>query len=98
MIPVAAPNYSNGEYLTTSMDYDISDKDQLRGRYVYNKVTNIDAAAAPPVFFTPLVSPTTCYALPNTTFLATVTNEIRVGFNRYDQGSVCRTSKFIRPG
>jgi hypothetical protein len=31
-IPVQAPNYTNFKYLTTGMDYDISPKDQLRGR------------------------------------------------------------------
>src|SRR5262249_11897255 len=36
LIPIAAPNYINNKYFVTSADYNISEKDQLRGRYVYN--------------------------------------------------------------
>jgi len=37
LIPVQAPNYTNFRYLTTSMDYDLSSKDQIRGRYIYKQ-------------------------------------------------------------
>jgi len=37
VLPVIAPNYINGKFLTTSGDWNISDKDQLHLRYVYNR-------------------------------------------------------------
>src|SRR5439155_11642277 len=36
-LPIQAPSWKNQAALTTSMDYNISDHDQVRGRYVYNK-------------------------------------------------------------
>jgi hypothetical protein len=84
-IPVQAPNFTNYKYLTTSMDYDISSKDQLRGRYIYNSGVGIDNIANLPAFF--LSSPTK-YHLASLaeyhTFSASISNELRVAFNRYD--------------
>jgi Carboxypeptidase regulatory-like domain len=84
-IPVQAPNFTNYKYLTTSMDYDISAKDQLRGRYIYNSAVGIDNKANLPAFF--LTSPTK-YHLASIaefhTFNASISNELRVAFNRYD--------------
>ena len=51
-IPIQAPAFRNDADLTTSMDFNISDKDQIRGRYVYNKITLIDNAATLPTFYT----------------------------------------------
>jgi hypothetical protein len=85
LIPVQAPNFTNYKYLTTSMDYDISSKDQLRGRYIYNSAVGIDNAASLPAFF--LSSPTK-YHLASLaeyhTFSASISNELRIAFNRYD--------------
>ena len=36
VVPIIAPNFINGKFLTTSGDWDISDKDQLHLRYIYN--------------------------------------------------------------
>ena len=49
---VVAPNFSNTKALVTSMDYNLSDRDQIRGRYIYNKTTAVDTNAALPVFYT----------------------------------------------
>jgi hypothetical protein len=85
LIPVQAPNFTNYKYLTTSMDYDISSKDQLRGRYIYNSAVGIDNSANLPAFF--LSSPTK-YHLASLaefhTFNASISNELRVAFNRFD--------------
>src|SRR4029077_7391633 len=32
---ILAPSFINYRYVTTSMDYDLSSKDQIRGRYIY---------------------------------------------------------------
>ncbi len=52
-MPIVAPNFTNYRALTTSMDYNISDRDQIRGRYIYNKlVTSIPAQL--PAFLHPI--------------------------------------------
>jgi hypothetical protein len=83
IFPIAAPNYQNFKALTTSMDWNISGSDQLRGRYIYNKSVTIDTAATLPVFYTTVPQP---YHLVNLseyhTFGPHVNNEFRVGFNR----------------
>ena len=82
-MPIVAPNYQNGTYLTTSMDWNVSDKDQVRGRYIYNKYSAIDATAALPVFYTSLSVPYHLVTLAEYhTFSPNVGNEFRVGFNR----------------
>ena len=84
-IPVQAPNYSNFKYLTTAMDYNISAKDQLRGRYIYNSAVGIDNAANLPAFF--LSAPTKFHLASLAeyhTFSASISNELRIAFNRFD--------------
>lgn len=80
----AAPNYTNSKYLTTSGDWDITSKDQLRARYIWNNVTGLDTAAGLPTFW--LSSPTKYFLVTINEyhqFTASVQNEFRVGFNRY---------------
>ena len=83
VIPIIAPNWQFLNALTTSMDYNISDKDQIRGRYIYNNHTLVDNLANLPIFYTTLKQP---YHLINIseyhTFSPTITNELRVGYNR----------------
>jgi len=83
-LPIAAPNYSNQWTILGSVDYDISSKDQLRGRYIFNKLTAIDNAPALPAFF--LLAPANKNQLFTLnefhTFNASVSNEFRLGFNR----------------
>ena len=85
LIPVQSPNFTNYKYLTTSMDYNFSSKDQLRGRYIYNSAVGIDATANLPAFF--LSAPTKFHLASLAeyhTFNASVSNELRVAFNRFD--------------
>jgi len=83
VLPIVAPNYQNTEALVTSMDYDISQKDQIRGRYIYNKLTEIDTGAELPQFFTSLRVPYHLVTLAEYhTFTPNIANEFRVGFNR----------------
>jgi len=83
-ISFAAPNYTNSKYLTTSGDWDITAKDQLRARYIWNNVTGLDTAAGLPTFW--LSTPTKYFLVTINEyhqFTANVQNEFRVGFNRY---------------
>lgn len=50
-ISVIGPSYQNQYNLATSGDWNISDADQLRIRYVYNKLDNIDTTASLPSFW-----------------------------------------------
>jgi len=77
-------SYENKDFLTTAVDYHISDKDQLRGRYIYNLADGPDTAAALPVFWG---------TAPNRYHLASISefhtftpnflNELRLGYSRY---------------
>jgi len=85
-IAVVSPSFNNAKYLTTSMDYDISSKDQIRGRYIYNSSVGIDTSANLPVFFTPFPNKFHLVAINEYhTFGPSLTNELRVGFNRFAQ-------------
>ena len=80
------PNDNNTFTTTSSIDYDISQSDQLRGRYVYAKNPSTDIAANLPVFYTQI--PVKNYLLTLSeyhTFSPTVSNEFRLGFNRNSQ-------------
>jgi len=82
-LPIQAPFWQNNADLTTSMDYNLSDKDQIRGRYVYNKLTLIDNAATLPVFYTAEAVPGHLVSLSEFhTFSPSVGNEFRAGFFR----------------
>ena len=83
VVPIVAPNYQNTTALVTSMDFDLSSRDQIRGRYVYNKLVTIDTGAELPQFFTSLRIPFHLVTLAEYhTFTPTIGNEFRVGFNR----------------
>jgi hypothetical protein len=86
LFPVSAPNYTNGYYGIGALDYNISEKDQLRGRFIYNKVAAIDVTSILPQFF--IAQPTTYWLSTISeyhTFSPRLTNELRLGFNRYNQ-------------
>lgn len=81
-----APNYTNNSTYVVSADYSISDKDQLRGRFVKNNSSTQDTAASLPEFWVPLTTPTYLATLTEFhNFTPNLTNEFRLGFNRYAQ-------------
>jgi hypothetical protein len=85
-LPVIAPNYINGKFLTTSGDWNISDKDQLRMRYIYNRFSQIDTGAQLPIFYTPTVIPLHLVTVGEYhTFSPNIVNEFRVGYTRLNQ-------------
>ncbi len=81
---VSPPLFANAYFSTSSLDYTISSKDSLHIRYVYNRADGQDTASSSPLFFG-----TSLNALPpgriNEThvFSPNLTNDFRVGFNRY---------------
>lgn len=83
-ITVAAPAFQNYENFVQSVDYNISEHDQLRGRYVFNKLDRINTTANLAAFYTN--EPFRWYLFNISeyhTFRPTVINEFRIGFNRY---------------
>jgi len=95
--PVQAPNFTNYWAVLGSMDYDISTTDQLRGRYIYNRAVGLDATPNLPAFF--LSAPTKNHLVTINeyhTFRPNLTNEFRIGYNRYT--NVTNTGNFQFPG
>ena len=83
-IGFSGASYTN--YFTTvnSVDWNISDKDQVRVRFNYEKQTGLDTAAQLPVFY--LSVPSTYEIITGSeyhTFSPNVSNEVRAGFNYY---------------
>lgn len=86
ILPVIAPNYLNTRALVTSMDYNLSDRDQIRGRYIYNKLVTLDNLAQLGTFYTPFLQPYHIVSLSEYhTFSGSLGNEFRVGFTRTAQ-------------
>jgi hypothetical protein len=84
IISFSGPNYTNNWAILGSIDYDISSKDQLRGRYVYNRSVGIDTAANLPAFYQN--TPTKFHLVTINeyhTFNPNTQNEFRLGYNRY---------------
>ena len=83
IVPAAYQSWTN---FVQSVDYNMSEKDQFRFRYIYNKNNELDNAAQLQTFFTTL--PLT-FELANIseyhTFTPTITNEFRFGFNRFSE-------------
>jgi hypothetical protein len=85
VFPIVAPNFTNYRNSVASSDYNISDRDQLRGRFIYNKSSGTDIAAQLPVFYGNIPAISDVFTLGEYhTFSPTVANELRIGFNRFD--------------
>ena len=91
---------SNFDVLTTSMDYTLSSKDSIRGRYIYNRLNDTDNGVNTvpfPVFNTQQPFRYHLIALSEYhTFTPNLTNEFRVGFNRYE--NEVTSGNFTYPG
>lgn len=85
-IGVEAPSYQNNEAGVASVDYNLSEKDSMRGRLVLNRQGFIDTAASLPTFYTTV--PSNYYLVTFSefhTFTPALVNEFRLGYNRYSQ-------------
>jgi hypothetical protein len=93
-----SPNWFNTGFLTTAIDWNISEKDQIRGRYLHAKTNFIDAAAQLPVFYTTLSTPYHVIAITEYhQFTPMVTNEFRVGYNRTGTNWIVPTNMSFLP-
>ena len=85
-ISVTAPSYSNQSNAVAAFDYNISDKDSIRGRYISNRYGGLDTSASLPVFYSTIPSNEYLATFSEYhTFTPSLTNEFRAGFNRSNQ-------------
>ncbi len=85
VVPTIAPNYSNTYRGLASIDYNLTPRDQLRGRFVQNRLSSIDTSAQTPQFWAQ--RPTRGYVATLSeihTFSASLANELRVAYNRFN--------------
>lgn len=85
-ISTIAPAFSNSENAVAAADYTISDKDNIRGRFILNRSGSIDTSGYPSQFYD---------TVPVNAYVATVAeyhdftpglvNELRLGYNRFNQ-------------
>ena len=86
VLSFSGPNYTNNWAAVGSIDYNISASDQLRGRYVYNSTVGIDIAATLPVFYQNVPNKFHLVTINEYhTFGPSLTNEFRIGYNRFTQ-------------
>ena len=96
---INAPAPTIFDALTTSVDYTITPKDSLRLRYIFNTQGSTDTSGgiSLPVFYTQQPFKYHLFALSEYhTFGTNLTNEFRVGFNRYS--NTLGAGSFSYPG
>jgi hypothetical protein len=96
-IGVLAPSFTNTEAAVVSIDDNVSEKDNVRVRFIMNRTGTIDTSASLPAFFSTV--PTNSYLATLSefhTFSPTTTNEFRLGFNRLYQNFP--VGNFVYPG
>jgi len=79
-VSIIGPSYSNGRYAAGSLDWNVSDRDQVRGRYIFSGFDGIDpnSASTLPAFYANSPSNTHFVSLSEFhTFSATLQNELR---------------------
>jgi hypothetical protein len=84
LLGISSPAFTNNEAGVAAIDFNISDKDSLRGRFILNRQGSIDTAASLPVFYQTVPVNNYLVAISEFhTFTPSITNEFRLGFNRY---------------
>ena len=85
-ISSSLPKYTNYESGVGALDYNISDRDALRGRFILNRNGEIDTFGFPSTFFA--IEPVNTYIVTASeyhTFTPNLTNEFRLGYTRFYQ-------------
>jgi len=86
ILPISGANFTNLWTFLGSVDYNRSDKDQIRARFINNRSNALANNANLPVFWTTL--PQRYYLMSVAdyhTFSPSLTNEFRLAFNRFSQ-------------
>jgi len=86
ILPISGANYTNFYTFLASVDYNKSANDQIRARFINNRSDSLDNAANLPAFWTTLPQRFYLISLAEYhTFSPTLTNELRMAFNRFSQ-------------
>src|ERR1041385_5647620 len=94
---IVGPNYQNEYRWVGTLDYNMSDRDQWRWRYVDNKVSSTDTQANLPVFYEPRTLRKALTSISEFhTLSPSLLNEFRVNYNRYTDRIT--TGNFTFPG
>lgn len=84
-LSIVAPSYQNVYRGVGSVDWNIGDRDQVRGRYIYNRSSGLDTSASLPAFFVTMPDNSHLISLSEFhTFSATAENELRLAYSRND--------------
>ena len=86
VLPISGSFFNNFYTAVTSVDYNVSEKDQVRGRFIWNRSDSLDNNANLPYFWTTLPQRYYLVSLAEYhTFTPNVTNELRLAYNRFSQ-------------
>jgi hypothetical protein len=86
ILPISGSFFNNYYTAVVSTDYNMTEKDQIRGRFVWNRSDALDNTANLPAFWTTLPQRYYLVTLSHYhTFSPNVTNELRLAFNRFSQ-------------
>lgn len=89
------PNYQNNISAVGTSDFNISSTDALRGRFLYNRLSQIDVAAPIPAFFLPDIGTYYIASLAEYhNFTPSLVNEFRLGYNRMNQNTPAGNFQF----
>lgn len=95
IVPVTAPSYQNVYRWLASGDYNLSDIDQLRVRYVSNKTSLIDTGAGLPAFYFPRPINAKLFSVSEFhAFHPDLANELRLAYNRYNDDLAVPPTQF----
>lgn len=86
ILPIQFPNFQNTYNWVTSIDYNISDRDNLRFRYLENRTSGIDINTSPnlPAFSNNRTNRSRMFALSEFhNFSPALLNEVRLNYNYY---------------
>jgi hypothetical protein len=87
ILPIVAPSYTNQANWLVSIDYNISARDQLRGRDMNESTTGFSSTTLPtlPAFFLGRTTTSHLFMLSEFhSFSPTLLNEFRFGYSRYN--------------
>lgn len=91
----ASPNYNNAYHAIVAVDYNLSQKDRLLGRFIYDNSTGIDARANLPVFFQPNPSINKSVSVSEFHFFSpSLENELRVAYRRNNSSTSAGNFQF----
>ncbi len=91
----ASPAYNNSYNAVVAIDWNVNTKDQVRGRYFYNRSVGLDFNAALPVFFEPNPNINNSLSLSEFhNFSPTMENELRISYSRNNQNTGAGNFKF----